>query len=262
MGVTDRDAYFFVTVTNAVLNPAGVIEINGASFGVVPYYELQTRWVNGTMSAEENFPKLKLNPPTDEELAAGVVQLTSLKITFDAFAILKGELLGTNTGCVRGNDVGALGEYRNGALVVQAINAKNFSGFVYDAPTNTYIAAKTVLDGTHLFAVEVPSRTTPMFWESSVFWHWDGDCYGEDGWEEEWEACFVDLTQVCWEPDEKAEKKAKKKKKGDKDEKGDPPEEGDPPEPPADPEHILESVTTADGSAAGRLFWRELIPDD
>jgi len=73
----------------------------------------------------------------------------------------------------------------------------------------------------------------------------------------------VNGTQVCWVPDAEAEKKAKKKKKKDKGDPPPPPDPGDPPPPdPVNPEHILESVTTADGGAAGRLFWRELIPDN
>jgi len=269
--IADHDTPFFLTITNAVLNPAGVMEINGASFGVVPYYELQTRWVNGTMQAHENFPMYKLNPPTEAEKAAGVRQLTSLKITFDSFAILKGELLGTNTGCVRSNNAGALGEYRNGALVVQALDARGFTGFTYDALSDIYIAANTALDGAHLYARVAPDRLNDgqkayklsLLWESSVFWHWDGSCYGTAGWQDEWDACIVDQTEICWKADEKAEKKAKKKKKGDKEDPP-PPDPDDPPpdDPPVDPEHVLESVTTADGSAAGRLFWRELIPDD
>jgi hypothetical protein len=259
--IADHDQPFFITITNAILNPAGIMEINGATFGVVPYYELQQRWVKGTMQAHEIFPTYKLNPPTDVERAAGVQQLISLKITFDSFAILKGELLGTNTGCVRGNDIGALGEYRNGALVVQALDAKLHSGFTYDALTDTYVGKKTALDGTHLFAKYAAGVVAPLLWESSVFWHWDGSCYGDVEWAEEWQACIIDRTTICWVQDEKAEKKAKKKKKGEKEDPP-PPEGEDPPPPPVDPEHVLESVTTADGSAAGRLFWRELVPDD
>ena len=268
--IPDHDMHFFITISNAVLNPAGVMEINGASFGVVPYFELQTRFLKGTLAAHESFPIYKLNPPTEAEAAAGVVQLSSLKITFDSFAILKGELIGTNTGCVKGNNPGALGEYRNGALTLQAADATGFAGFTYDALADVYVAANTALDGTHQYVKIAPDKITggkkeydeSLLWESTVFWHWEGDCYGQGDWAEQWQACIIDRTAICYKSDDKSDKKAKKKKKGDKDDPPPPDPEDPPPEDPVDPEHVLESVTTADGSAAGRLFWRELIPDD
>jgi hypothetical protein len=270
--VPNFDAPFFLTISNSALSPAGIIEINGASLGVVEYQALQTRWLNDTMLEYETFPIYKLGPLSDEEEADGWAQLTSLKISFDAFAILKAELIGTNTGCVRGNDPGALGEYRNGALTLQAIDAEAFDGFSYDEENNVYVAANTALDGTHHFARVAPDQddgedesSESIFWESTVFWHWDGDCYGTDAWQEQYDACFVNETQVCWVPDDEAEDKAKKKKKNkkDKDNKDEPadPDDPDPDEDAVDSEHALESVTTADSGLVGRLFWRELIPD-
>ena len=181
--VPDGDTVFFLTISNAQLNSAGVIEINGASIPVIPYQQLQTRWLtehNGTPG--EAFPMYKLNPPTAEEAAAGVRHLTSLKIVFDSFAILKGELIGTNTGCVRGNDPGQFGEYRNGALTLQAADA---TGFATALPMmrieDVYVAANTAFDATHQYIRIAPDRDTGADeYEEGI--HWESTSLLALGW--------------------------------------------------------------------------------
>jgi hypothetical protein len=266
--IPDTDDYFFITVSNASLNSAGVMEINGSSFGVESYFELQTRWVKGELRGNETFPTFKLDPVTDAEADAGIQQLTSFKMSFDAYAILKGELLGTNTGCVRKNDEGLLGEYRNGALTVQALDAEDFDGFTYDEVNNVYIAENTAVDGTHQYARVHPddddgseSYEESMFWEATIFWHWDGDCYGQGDWQAQYDACLAQTSDsFCWVADDALVDKATKTK--DKETDTTPEPDPDPEVPPEiNPEHKLEAVTTADSSKHGRLFWRELIPD-
>ncbi|MFQ5635978.1 MAG: pilus assembly protein, partial [Gammaproteobacteria bacterium] len=279
--VPTRNTPFFLTISNSALSPGGIIEINGASLGVTQYQALQTRWLNNALAVGERFPIYKLNPVTPAEKAAGWVQLTSLKISFDAFAILKGDLVPTETSCVRGNDPGALGEYRNGALTLQALDASGFNGISYDAVNDIYFAANTALHGTHHYAMVHPDSivagqteyTQSLHWESTVFWHWKGGCYGTQLWQDNFQACLIDRTAVCWNSDSEKEDKAKKKKKKKKKKKDDdedsdqPVDPGNPPPPgtpptPVDPGHDLESVTTADDNFVGRLFWRELVPDN
>jgi hypothetical protein len=276
-GVPNGTTPFFITVSNSDLSNGGIMEINGASFSVTTYQAIQRRWLAGTMADHEIFPTFQLDP-LDPDVAAdqlkidaGWKQLTSLKMSFDAFSILKGQLLGTETGCVRGNKIGTVGEYRNGALTIQALDGTDFDGFTYDAVNDVYIAANTAVDGTHNYArikpVDDTGQTTytgNMFWESTVFWHWDGDCYNTAAWQTQYDACWVTGTETCWSADALAEDKAEKTKDGDKDADKDapPPDDSDPdPDPVADPEHSLESIRTADESKVGRLFWRELVPD-
>jgi len=272
-GLTDN-VPFFLTLSNTHLNSAAVIEINGGTIPVVAYQALQTRWMQGTMAPYENFPMYKLGAVSAAEEAAGIQQLTSLKISFDSFAILKGQLIGTETGCVKGNDPGEFGEYRNGALTLQATHATGFSGFTYNAPNDVYVGANVALDGTFGYARVDPAIPNPdnndydewLLWESTIFWHWDGDCYADASWREDYEACWGEtVTQICWTPDEEAEAHAEKTKTKDKEEPPPPdPEEPTPddPPPPADAVSELESVTISDGGQAGRLFWRELVPDN
>ncbi len=163
--ITDPNRRFILVVANSSLSPGGVIEINGASLGVVPYESAVEQHVAGSRS----LPVYQIGPnPPD-----GVQQLTSLKMSFSALAIVQGGLIGTATGCVRGNHPGFNGEYRNGALTVQAI----------DATTGT-------IDPVH------HNATAGLLWESTVFWHWKGGCYGTEKWQASYDDCFVD-GNVC-----------------------------------------------------------------
>ena len=102
-----------------------------------------------------------------------------------------------------------------------------------------------------------------------VFWHWDGDCYGQGDWEAQYQECFVDNPKhllgagrgSCRTRPTRRRTRIRTPVTTDP-----PPPDPDDPDPddenPEEPGPLLESVTTADGGAAGRLFWRELIPDD
>jgi hypothetical protein len=129
----DPDDLFILTVANTDLSPGGVLEINSTSMGVRDYHDTLDRYLADRLRGNEVFPTFKLNPPTATEAAAGVRQLTSLKLSFDAYAILSGDLIPTRTNCMKDNNAGANGEYRNGALMLQALNANDVSaGFTLD----------------------------------------------------------------------------------------------------------------------------------
>jgi hypothetical protein len=195
-----------------------------------------------------------------------VVQLLSLKLSFDAFAIISGDLVPTVTGCVKNNTPGALGEYRNGALMIQALDASAVSGgFVFDAPTDRYVAGSTAIHSPLGYA------TDGLLWESTVFWHWDGACYGETAWAPLYDSCVVQGLGGCTKASKEQEAKGKKKKKKKKKKKDDDveieplPEPGDPPIPPdeeTNPGHSVTNTTIGGNNDTGRLFWRELLPEE
>jgi len=252
------DDLFLLTVANTELSPGGVLEINGTSLSVSKYHRLLRRYLAGVMDPGESFPIYKLGPPTLGEAANGVVQLISLKLSFDAFAILSGDLIPTETGCVRRNDAGAKGEYRNGALMLQALDASDIGlGFTFDEATQRYVAGSTAIHAVHGYA------TNNLFWESTLFWHWQEGCYHEPEWEPAYTACILNGLGGCTEgTSAEEEEKAKKKKK----KKGEPdpiPLPGDVP-PPAggDPAHSVTTTTISGSEEIGRLFWRELHPEE
>ncbi len=254
---------FMLTVANQELSPGGVLDINGTSIGVVDYRSLLDRYLTGTLGPGEVFPQYKLVPPTPAETLAGVQQLFSLKLSFDAFAIIAGDLLPTNTGDVKANTPGALGEYRNGALMIQALDASDVGGgFVYDAVTERYVAGSTAIHSPHGYA------TDGLVWEATVFWHWDGPSYNEPDWAELYDSCVVQGLGGCTKASKEQEGKGKKKKKK-KDGGGgveiEPiPGEGEPT--PAigvetDPNHTVTNTTVGGSNDTGRMFWKELVPE-
>ena len=73
--------------------------------------------------------------------------------------------------------------------MLQALDASDIAaGFTYDEALNEYISGSTSVNSTHGYA------TSGLYWESTVFWHWGGDCYGEGDWETDYEACVVNHT--------------------------------------------------------------------
>ncbi len=246
---------FMLTVANDNLSPGGVLEINGSSISVGAYRALLNRYLSGTLAAGEDFPHFKMVPPTTAESLAGVKQLTSLKLSFDTYAILNGDLLPTKTGCVRSNTAGPDGEYRNGALLLQALDASDVSdGFEFDASDGVYEADSTEIHWPMGYATE------GLLWESTVFWHWSGECFGEPAWAPLYDSCVVQGLGGC----EKAEREDRPPKTTkDKGGKKDPPPP--PPAPPpvaTDPGHGVTNTLVGGSNDTGRLFWRELIPEE
>ena len=225
------------------------------------YGALLDRYLTGTLLPGETFPLYVRQKPSASEAANGVVQLVSLKLSFDAFAILSGDLLPTVTGCVRGNVPGALGEYRNGALMIQAleIDAEDVSedGFEYDEEDQIYEADDTEIHSTLGYAVE------GLLWESTVFWHWDGPCYGDPGWAPLYDSCITQGLGGCSKSTKEQKDKAKKKKGGGG-KNPPPPPPDDPPVPPApsDPGHSVTNTTVGGNNDTGRMFWKEVIPEE
>jgi hypothetical protein len=250
---------FILTVANTAMSRGGVLEINGASVGVEEYHALTRRFLANALLPGETFPVYQLATPNAAAAAAGVKRLTSFKMSFDAFAILSGDLMPTVTGCVRGNKPGTLGEYRNGALMVQALDASNMTGgYTLNAITNQYVTGSNKVDKTHTYA------TLGLLWESTMFWHWDGPCYGDAAYAAEYNACFVAKTKVCWDAgsavDDDTKKKADKKKKPKVEPPPPPPPGGGGPGAPMDPDHSVTDTTIAGDNKSGRLFWREWVP--
>ncbi|MFB3106016.1 MAG: hypothetical protein ACE1ZA_14010, partial [Pseudomonadales bacterium] len=164
------------------------------------------------------------------------------------------DLLPTKTGCVKGNVPGLAGEYRNGALMIQALDASDVkAGFVFDATNEQYVANSAALHSPHGYA------TKGLLWESTVFWHWDGGCYGEpDYFEDLYDNCLSQglggCTLIVEDPDGGGG--------GDGGIGGVYPP--DPPEVPpveTDPGHAVTTTAVGGTSDTGRLFWKELVPE-
>ena len=270
-----QNAVFIITVANSDLSPGGRLEINSTSITVTDYEKEFDKWVRKSdmvdpvtglalgLDKQASFPRYMLGAPTDAQKADGIHQLTSLKMSFDTFALVNGQLLGTNTGCVKSNQPGFNGEYRNGALMVQALDASDLGdGFVHDTINAQFTTGSAAIHDTRGYAKK------GLFWESTLFWHWDpGQCYGDDTWQQEYDNCFKgDLSCVSASDDQKGKAKKTKKKKNKK--KGDdpvivPPEDGGTGTvPSSDPGHNVSNTTVGGSNDMGRLFWKELVPEE
>lgn len=138
---------FILVIANAQLSPKGVLSINGVAQSVGDYQTRVRDFISGNRNALTVY---SLNGSKGE-------MLTDLRIGFSADAILNGGLIGTETGCVVRNDPGRLGEYRNGALTLQAIDANS-------AHFNSETGVADVQGG--------------LIWESTIFYHTErGGCY-------------------------------------------------------------------------------------
>ena len=134
---------FYVIVANAQLSTLTALEINGIRYSTPNYQANAQKFLNGGGGLLPTFTLDAGNP------------LSQFALAFRADAITSGGLIATQTGCVRANDAGASGEYRDGALTIQILDAATAS-----------------LDGA------TGAASTGLLWESTVFWHKDGvDCY-------------------------------------------------------------------------------------
>ena len=144
--ITDASQTFKLIISNAELSSAGVLNINGKLMSVGNYQD----------SIRSNAPDKLQIYSLGVSTSSSVSQLRELKISFPINAIEKSGIVPTVTSCVRTNKAGAKGEYRDGALIVQAVNSNNFK---IDPKTFT------------------ATQDSGLLWEATIFWHWNGPCY-------------------------------------------------------------------------------------
>ncbi|NNC97056.1 MAG: hypothetical protein HKN88_03185 [Gammaproteobacteria bacterium] len=240
--------YFIIGITNAHLSPGGILNINGEKIPVKDYRARMKRWLAGggistftdkNGNIEEQFRVYKLNEPNPVEYANGIRQLESedygvdgqpnplpvesrsFRMEFDRGALGVGGLVGTNTGCIKQNRLSPDGEYRNGALTVQLLDAthlvdatgKIIAPYAKDAdeswwPTHpvTKLIDKNRGPGIHKLGYALPKGgTSPadisnhmigdgMIWEATLFHHWSGSCYTVDLFKENYDKQFERIT--------------------------------------------------------------------
>ncbi|MDB2426098.1 hypothetical protein N9W41_00985 [bacterium] len=140
--ISDGNKEFYIIVANADLSTGGVLAINDKVINVKTYQD-------NFLASDSAYTKYSLNGSDSS------TKLSHFSISFSADALLKGGLMATETKCVRANDAGKLGEYRNGALTIQVVDAANFDGLNPDTL----------------------SASSGLLWEATLFWHKDGKCY-------------------------------------------------------------------------------------
>ncbi len=141
-GVPNDNEQFYLIVANADLSQDVQVNINGILISVMDYQANVDAYINGDNNALEAYSLGN---------SQGATKLTSLEFVVGLDAALSDNgLIPTETSTVRSNTPGPNGEYRDGALIIQAIN-------VNDMSLNTDL--------------RVADSDAGLFWESTIFWH-------------------------------------------------------------------------------------------
>lgn len=115
----------------------------------------------------------------------GATQLTKLKTQVDVDAIDNCALIPTITSQVRKNTLGRNGEWRNGALTLQAIRVNAAGQPVTSSGALTTPDLTKSNGGVQGVAT---SAANGLLWENTYFWHWDQSSYDQFSWQEEFDA--------------------------------------------------------------------------
>lgn len=141
-GVPNDNEQFYLIVANANLSQDVQVNINGTLISVMDYQAKVDAYMNGDNNALEAYTLGN---------SQGATKLTSLEFVVGLDAALSDNgLIPTETSTVRSNTPGPNGEYRDGALIIQAIN-------VNDMSLNADL--------------RVADSDAGLFWESTIFWH-------------------------------------------------------------------------------------------
>ncbi|WP_371375193.1 pilus assembly protein [Thalassotalea aquiviva] len=207
--VTTPTTKFFVAVSNADLSSFSHITIGQHVYNIVEYQkmlhvqllDLQARGLD-ILDAEGNSNLFDYNGNPlvftyDELIANG----GTLRNSFDSYTIVLGGLHPTQTGCVKGDINITKGRWRNGALITQLIDAnvvKNISQLHQqvpeDLPTTISVDGVDVVlkDGVNIYgglrAAGTEGSDAPAngyLYESTLFWHYKGSCYGNDNYDQD-----------------------------------------------------------------------------
>ncbi|MCE9520306.1 MAG: hypothetical protein K8R87_12235 [Verrucomicrobia bacterium] len=148
---------FKLIVFNGNLSPGGKLSINKTYNASDP-----TTYVKVTDYQNSSIPGLTVY---SMDGVSGTVKLTSLTMNFTTDTLAIGGLIGTNTGAVRSNKAGPNGEYRDGALGIQAVKV-NADG------TDAFTSNVAISNGGNQGAA-----SSGLLWECTMFWHWHGPDY-------------------------------------------------------------------------------------
>ena len=158
--ITDVDTAFVLIIANPDLSPRVRVSINTT-------YDETDATTYASVGGYAQVPVRDLAPYSLSG-APGTTQLTSLQLHVDPTAIAVDGLQPTVTGCVRENDPGPDGEWRNGAITLQAVAL----GDDWSITTDPSMSAGGVQG----------VATADLLWEVTLFWHWDGPCFDDPDW--------------------------------------------------------------------------------
>jgi hypothetical protein len=214
--IVDSATAFIPLIANADFSKGGTLKIsrngstNDVEYNVVEYqkmiHEALARW-DGVSD---------LVDPDGRSLIFELNNVDEFTISFNSLALITGGLHPSETGCVQNSSGHASynGRWRNGSLTMHLVEADHFSGLAEGESALDRLVVQTPLDFqeavyltdgtgialTNAGADGIVDGTGPAYeiygglhadpaladsgflYESTMFWHFAGDCYGMPNW--------------------------------------------------------------------------------
>ena len=210
--VVNTSVAFIPLIANADFSKGGTLIIsrkgstaNDIEYNVVEYQKM----IHQALARWDGVSDLK--DPNGKSLIFKLDDLDNFRMSFNSLALITGGLHPSTTGCVQGNDYPTSGRWRNGALTMHLVKASRFNNLgatesaldrlVVQTPidfqeavylTNgtgialTNPGADGIVDGTgpayEIYGGLHAKAQADFLYESTMFWHFDGACYGQPTW--------------------------------------------------------------------------------
>ena len=207
-------------IANADLSTGGIIIIGDKQWNVVEYQKMVQQkleaWDGVSPLLDDDGAELSFT--LDGVQAAGGGTGT-VRMSFDDQAIIAGGLVPSVTGCVRSSSSVTNGRWRNAALTLHVIDLASIDAaaaaadkaYLLQNPTDLLDSVDTASgtitlkedadgDGTmEIYGGLIASEANPpaVFYEATLFWHYNGACYGEPSWESDWDAEILTDEEIA-----------------------------------------------------------------
>ncbi len=198
VGIDPANQKLIAVISNADLSPGGVLTIGDKQWNVVEYQKMiqlkLEAWdgVSALLDNDGDSLDFTLNQVNSAVGGSGTV-----RISFDDQAIITGGLIPTQTDCVNDNSDLTNGRWRNGALTLHILDLASIEvtatvkAYTVQNPPDLVpsidLASGTVtlIDaGINYGGVRANiNNSTAFLYESTLFWHYEGACYGDAQWE-------------------------------------------------------------------------------
>jgi hypothetical protein len=216
----DDDTTFIPLIANADFSKGATLIIsrnNGAKdliYNVVDYQKM----IHEALAAWDGISTLK--DPSGMPLEFKMNQIDEFKMSFNSLALISGGLHPSVTGCVKGNDYPESGRWRNGALTMHLVKVSQFADLTIETIDGEEVQTESALDRVtvqtpidfqeavylngigvaltkdvnndsvinalstdyEIYGGLISKDNDGFLFESTMFWHYGGACYGESSW--------------------------------------------------------------------------------
>ncbi len=210
IGINAGSQKLLAFIANADLSIGGQIIIGNKIWNAVEYQKMIQKqlmaWDGSSDLLDEFGDPLAF---TLDEINQAVGGTGTLRLNFLSTAILTGGLIPTQTGCVKSGPNITNGHWRNGALTLHVVDyeavkqnvltntpaasrvysLQNITGLPTSITLDTgSVVMKEDIDGDGIIDAEYggiianPANDSAFLYESTLFWHYKGACYGEGSW--------------------------------------------------------------------------------